>query len=81
MKLNSNEVTYVNLFYRNEVWRYPPINNNRYEQYFKCWFRGKRGLTIAFGLAGTVIAAENIYEHFFPSDHHHRKPYYPSSSV
>lgn len=77
----SSKIIYVNLFYRNEVWRYAPFNSNRYEQYFKCWFRGKRGLTIAFGLAGTVIAAENIYEYFYPSGHHHKKPYYPSSSV
>ncbi|KAF0763348.1 NADH dehydrogenase [Aphis craccivora] len=66
---------------RNEVWRFPPSHGSRYQQYFKCWFRGKRGLTIAFGLAGSLIAVEKIYEHFYPPVHHHRKPYFPSSSV
>lgn len=68
-------------YYRNEVWRYPPNQGRGYEQYMKCWFRGKRGLTIAFGLAGTIIAAEKIYKHYFPAVHHHKTPYYSSSSV
>lgn len=66
---------------RNEVWRYPPINNNRYEQYFKCWCRGWRGLSIAVGLVTTLIAAEKTYEYFIPPVHHHKKPYFPSSSI
>jgi len=69
------------LSYRNEVWRFPPNHGSRYEQYFKCWCRGKRGLTIAFGLAATVIAAEKTYEHFYPPVHHHKTPYFPKSSV
>ena len=69
------------LYYRNEVWRYPPNRGSRYTQYFKCLFRGKRGLTIAFGLAASIIAMEKTYEHFYPPVHHHRKPYFPSSSV
>ncbi|XP_050520433.1 NADH dehydrogenase [ubiquinone] 1 beta subcomplex subunit 3 [Daktulosphaira vitifoliae] len=66
---------------RNEVWRYPPNRGSAYAQYFKCWFRGKRGLTIAFGLAATVIGIEKTYNHFFPAEHHHKKLYYPSSSI
>jgi hypothetical protein len=68
-------------YFRNEVWRYPPANNNRYEQYFKCWCRGKPGLTIAFGLAGLVIGAEQAYNYYYPPVHHHKKPYFKSSSV
>lgn len=52
-----------------------------YQQYFKVWCRGKRGLSIAVGLTATIIAAEKTYEHFFPPAHHHKKPYYSSSSV
>lgn len=68
------------LYYRNEVWRYPPMGSV-YQQYFKVWCRGKRGLSIAVGLTATIIAAEKTYEHFFPPAHHHKKPYYSSSSV
>lgn len=69
------------MFFRNEVWRFPPNMGTPYEQYFKCWFRGKRGLTIAFGLATTVIVAEKVYDHFYPPAHHHNKPYYPASII
>lgn len=67
--------------YRNEVWRYPPRHGSRYEQYLKCWFRGKNGLTIAFGLAATVIGLEKTYEYFYPPVHHHKVPYFPKSVV
>ncbi|XP_050424939.1 NADH dehydrogenase [ubiquinone] 1 beta subcomplex subunit 3 [Adelges cooleyi] len=66
---------------RNEVWRYPPNQGSVYAQYFKCWFRGKRGITIGFGLAATVLGLEKTYDYFYPPEHHHKKPYFPSSSI